>query len=297
MRYSDIVAAVSGTIWAIRPSVLQALLDCDLVAKAAEIAAAKRVVQTKPVNGPVAIIPVRGVIDQHQSMLSDWLGWSTSEGIAAAVDAAVADPSVGAVVLDVDSPGGSVYGVQEAADRIYAARGTKRIIAVANSEAHSAAYWLASAADEVIVTPSGQVGSVGVYAMHVDTSKADEAEGYKVTIVQAGQYKTEGNPYEPLGDDARAEIQRQVDSYYGDFLSAVARNRGISKAKAQERTGEGRTFRAQEAVERGLATSSGSLQQVISDLQGRQKGRAKAAAMAMTIDVLEKQLDSGVTMA
>src|SRR5207302_11309430 len=118
-------------------------------------------------------------------------------------DAAIADPNVSAVVLDTDCPGGSAAGTPELASKIRAARGKKPIIAVANALMASAAYWIASAADEIVATPSADVGSVGGYQAHLDQSQALEKEGLKVTFIQEPALKTAGNPYEPLRSAAR----------------------------------------------------------------------------------------------
>jgi signal peptide peptidase SppA len=172
---------------------------------------------------------------------------------------AVADSSIDAVVLDVDSPGGEVFGVQEAWDAIRAASKVKPVVAVANAIAASAAYYLASAADELLVTPSGMVGSIGVYALHVDVSKALEEIGEKWTFVSAGKYKVEGNPTEPLGDEARGAMQGDVDRYYSDFVQAVARGRKKTFAAVRDGFGEGRMVGARAAVEQGMADAVGTI--------------------------------------
>jgi hypothetical protein len=142
----------------------------------------------------------------------------------------VANPDIGAIVIDVDSPGGLLDLIPETAAEVFNARGTKPIIAVVNTLACSAAYWIAAQADELVSTPSGSAGSVGVYRIHEDWSGANEQMGIDPTYVYAGTYKTEGNPDEPLGDDARAEWQTHVDLIYGEFTTAVAEGRGVSVA-------------------------------------------------------------------
>jgi hypothetical protein len=127
---------------------------------------------------------------------------------------ALNSPEIQAIVLDVDSPGGYVDLVPETAQEIYDARGEKPIVAVANTTACSAAYWIASQADEVVVTPSGSVGSIGVYMLHEDWSKFNEDFGIDPTYIFAGRYKVDGNPDEPLSDTAREEWQQEVDDLY-----------------------------------------------------------------------------------
>jgi signal peptide peptidase SppA len=157
------------------------------------------------------------------------------------------------VLVDVDSPGGSVFGVEEAADALHRLRQAKRVIAVANMQAGSAAYWIASQATELVASPSAALGSIGVWMAHVDTSGAQAKAGLAVTLVAAGKYKTEGNPFEPLSGEGRAAWQRDVDHYYGGFVDAVARGRGVSAAAVRAGFGQGRMLPAQVAVRERLA--------------------------------------------
>jgi len=163
------------------------------------------------------------------------------------------------------------------ADEIMAGRAQKKIVAVANGMAASAAYWLACCATELVVTPSGQVGSIGVFAAHEDMSKALEQEGVKVSLVSAGKFKTEGNPYEPLSDEARAALQAKVDEFYGMFVKSVAKGRGVSQASVRDGYGQGRMLLASAAVKEGLADSISTLDQVLSKLGVKP---APAAAVA-----------------
>ena len=178
------------------------------------------------------------------------------------------NPDVDAIVLDVNSPGGAVYGVQEVSKQIFEARGIKPIVAVANHLMASAAYWIASSADEIVITPSGDVGSIGVFAVHSDMSAALEKAGVNVSLIKAGKYKVEGNPYEPLGEEARAAIQASVDEVYDAFIESVARNRGVKPAIVRNGFGEGRVVRANEAVKLGMADSVGTLEETINRLFG-----------------------------
>src|SRR5690606_30987632 len=147
------------------------------------------------------------------------------------------------------SPGGQVNGIQELSDLIYSARGKKPIIAVANHMMASAAYWIGTAADEIVVSPSGEVGSIGVFAVHEDISGALAQDGVKVSIIKEGKYKAEANPFEPLNEEARAAIQESVSEAYGAFVGAVARNRSVDAEVVRNGFGEGRMMGAQRAVE------------------------------------------------
>jgi len=220
---------------------------------------------TTPRNGKVAIIPITGVIAQHARMVNQvsTSSGTSCEAIGNMLDAALADPDCTAIVFDVDSPGGSVFGVQELASKIMSARGKKPMIAVANSQMASAAYWIGCAADELWVTPSGEVGSIGVFCVHMDASEAYAKEGLKPTIIKAGDNKAEGNPYEPLSKEALAYAQSQIDDYYAAFIKGAAAGRGVSVATVESDFGQGRTATAQVAVRRGMADKVGTLDQAL----------------------------------
>lgn len=226
----------------------------------------------------ISILGVLGVIAQRAAQVDDVSGpgGTSVERLTQRFRAAMADQSVRAVVLDVDSPGGGVYGVEELADEIRAARGQKPIVAVANSLAASAAYWIASAADEVVVTPSGQVGSIGVYAAHEDISKMLEQEGIKETLIFSGKYKVEGNPFEPLTDEARAAIQRDVATYYASFVRAVAKGRNARESAVEKGFGQGRVVGAKEAVEEKMADRVETLDATVRRVGSGKRGGARA---------------------
>lgn len=228
----------------------------------------------------IAVINVAGIIDQHASNVDDISGpgGTSTERVGRSFDAAIADPAVKAVVLNIDSPGGSVFGVQALGDKIRAGRDKKPVVAQVNSMAASAAYWLAAQAGEIVVTPGGQVGSIGVYSMHQDVSGAMEQAGVKFSFVSAGKYKVEGNPYEPLATEARSAVQRVVDSYYADFLGAVAKGRGVKVSDVRNGFGEGRMVRENDAVGLGMADSVATLEQTLDRLAGRKPGGKGAKA-------------------
>ena len=216
--------------------------------------------------GTVALIPVYGVISQRMNLMTQISGGTSIEKLTSQLRTALSDTNVSAIVMDVDSPGGGVEGVPELADEILAGRSQKKIIAVANGMAASAAYWLACCATELVVTPSGQVGSIGVFAAHEDMSKALEQEGVKVSLVSAGKFKTEGNPYEPLTDEARAALQAKVDEFYGMFVKSVAKGRKVSQESVRGGYGEGRMLLAGAAVKEGMADRIATLDDVLGKL-------------------------------
>lgn len=247
---------LNDDVWAILPEALAAIL----AAARGEVKAAAASRANPAQSGAVAVLPVQGVIiPRGNAFLEEFFGVASTTTIAANFRAALADPAVSAIVLDISSPGGTVHGVEELAAELYAARGQKPVVAVANHLAASAAYWIATAADEVMVAPSGEVGSIGVFAAHADYSRALEQDGVTVSLVSAGKYKTEANPYQPLTDEARAAMQARVDDYYGAFVGAVARGRGVSAADVRDGFGEGRVVGADDAVRLGMADRVGTL--------------------------------------
>jgi signal peptide peptidase SppA len=272
MKYAHILTAVTEERWALREDKLQAILDF-LEAQASGVKFSAEEIEARVTNqrarevarseGAVAIIPVRGVIANRVSMLDDFSGGTSAEGLSRSISAALRDDGVKAIVLDVDSPGGAVSGSDELSSLIFGARGSKPIVAQVDATAASAAYWIASAADEVIVTPTGMVGSIGVFGVHDDVSVALEQMGVKKTLVKAGKFKTDGNPYEPLGDDARARMQARVDEAYDMFVRAVARNRNVSLTSVTEGFGQGDIVTAQKALAEGMVDRIGTMQETL----------------------------------
>ena len=180
------------------------------------------------VNNGVALIDVFGIL-AHRSggMNPDSSAIQSYEAVADQLRSALADPAVSSVLLQLDSPGGEVSGAFQLAEQIYQGRDTKPIHALANDLAASAAYLIGSAATTLTVSPTGQVGSIGVVMRHIDVSQAMEKEGVKVTFIHAGAHKVDGNPYEPLPEAVKERLQADVDHYYNLFVNAVAKHRNI----------------------------------------------------------------------
>jgi ClpP class serine protease len=137
------------------------------------------------------------------------------------------------------------------------------MIAHVNALAASAAYWIASAADEMVVTPTGSVGSIGVFGVHDDVSAAMEKMGVKKTIIKAGKYKADGVPFLPLSDDAAERMQARANAAYDMFVKAVARNRNVSQSTVRNGFGQGDTVDAEPAVAEGMADRVGTLEDTL----------------------------------
>lgn len=284
----DVSKALRGTCWAIHEPALTRMIE---LAESGLVVSAKAG-QLRQVSGGVAVLPIHGPISQRSDIWMEIFGGASTETFGRMFDDALADKAVGAIVLDVDSPGGSVYGTQELAEKILAARGTKPIIAVANSLMASAAYWIGAAADQIVVAPGGEVGSVGVIAIHTDYSGALAKEGIKPTLITAGEHKAESNPYEPLGDEAREEIQRSVNRYYEAFTGSLAKARGVSKAVVKSKFGQGRVMGGEDAIAAGMADRIGTLSDVVGKLAGRSRAiagnKARAWSMRKKLDALHR---------
>jgi signal peptide peptidase SppA len=237
------------------------------VAADREARTAKREANTRAGSGAIAVLPFYGVVTQRE--VSDLCGPGSvsTQQFTAVFREALADDTIGAILIDIDSPGGSVYGTGELAAEILAARGTKPIVAIANSLAASAAYWVGCAASEFYVTPGGEVGSIGVWQAHADYSKALEMEGVDMKLISAGKYKVEGNPYEPLGEEAEAFMESRVKDYYATFSQGVSKGRGVSIEQVRNGMGQGRCLGGDAAVAENMVDGVMTFDEVIKKMQ------------------------------
>ncbi len=220
------------------------------------------------VNGKsIGIINVFGSLTQRASLFAS--GGTSYDSIGAEFHSLVNDPDISAIVLQVDSPGGVVAGNFDLAEDIRkASRETsKRVWALANEAAYSAAYSIASAAERLIVTRTATVGSIGVIAIHVDQSSFNEKLGVKITPIFAGARKNDYSPHAPLSDRAYKSLQSEVNRLYDIFTSTVARNRGMSQMAV--RGTEAGTYMGQDAVEMGLADDVASFNETLEEIASR----------------------------
>lgn len=260
MRLIDVVQGP----WAITPKMLdevQGIYLTHLRGEKIDIAAVEAKLgrtlssQQKPyeLQDGVAILCLDGVIAKKANLFMQVSGGVSTQMAAAQFDEALADDDVSSILLVIDSPGGTVDGTQELVNKIYAARGQKPIIALADGLMASAAYWVGSAADSIFAaSDTTEIGSIGVVAQHMDTSAKDAQAGVKRTEVYAGKYKRIASSTAPLTDEGKAYIQDSVDSLYSIFVDSVARNRGMDTETVLRDMADGRVFLAQDAVKRGL---------------------------------------------
>lgn len=292
-RYRNVVAALYGNAWAILPEKLEVIRELIELRSAGyaftreELSTrlgpthARRSTTDEP-QSQIAVLNLFGVIAQRMNGMEEISGGTSAEMFGKAFDRALADSSVAAIVINVDSPGGTVPGVPELAAKIFAARGTKPIVAIANSLCASAALWIASAADELVATPSAYIGSIGVMYLHTDASAADRKQGYKRTIITTSPHKADGNPYHPLSESAKSDIEGRVNAIHAQFVAAVAQGRGVSSAKVDADFGQGRVLLAADALQAGLVDRIVTFDDLLAEFgsRGSSSPRSVSAALA-----------------
>lgn len=228
----------------------------------------------------VAVISAMGGLVHRTKLAADSSLLIGYNDLAADVEDALGKSDVHAIALVMDSPGGEVSGAFELAERIYAARGRKPIVAVADGMAASAAYLAASAADEVVLTNTSYVGSIGVVMRHVDFSRALANDGITVSHIFAGEHKIDGNPYQPLPDAVRTALQADIEGLYQMFVQAVAKHRGMDEQAVRDtRAG---VYRGVAAVAARLADRIGTVDAVVAELATR---RTHTVATAVGISL------------
>ncbi len=292
-KYKQIIKAFYSEPWAIQPEKFDDMREF-LTAKRNGVMWSADEIQARIGDRPtaratepgsaVAVLDLFGVMSQRMSMMQSISGGMSTEMVGKAFDAAVADDAVKHIVLNIDSPGGSVFGTGELFNKIYAARGIKPITSVINSTAASGAFWVSVAADEVVITPGGWQGSHGVLWEHHDTSAADEQDGVTRTFITAGEYKGEGRGG-PLTDDERNGRQQLVDKMFAKFTAGLAAGRGVPAETVLADFGRGRMLLAEDAVKANMADRIGTLDQVLSEIG---VGSAQSAGHQATPGILSK---------
>jgi protease-4 len=196
----------------------------------------------------VAIITVEGVIGKRLGMIEQCMGGCDVDNISAQIDEAMADESVSKIVFDFNTPGGTVTGVPELAAKIAEVSKVKQTIAYVDVLCASAGYYMASQCSQVFSAPSAELGSVGVYSIYLDETRAIEDAGLKVNAISAGTYKLAGASFKPMTDDERAMFQKDVDRMYVDFKAAVTSNRSIADEDLQ-----GQCFTGDDCITKGFS--------------------------------------------
>ena len=295
MNHQLLVAEYLATPWALMPERLSAVTaviarwsgdarasDEMMHSVAADRNArdARRQASLSNSGGGIAVLPLYGIVTQRGNMVDDVSGPGTAstQQFSNLLRAALQDETVSQILIDIDSPGGSVYGVAELADEIVSARAQKPVVAIANSLAASAAYWIGCSASEFYVTPGGEVGSIGVWQAHQDYSKAMDEAGVKTTLISAGKFKVEGNPYAPLDEEAQGFMQSRVDDYYAAFTKAVAKGRGVPISQVRDGMGQGRVLGADAALASSMVDGIATFEDVVKKMRRDARAQIKPNA-------------------
>ncbi|WP_396957733.1 signal peptide peptidase SppA [Nitrosomonas sp.] len=274
MQLSDIITAP----WAIIPEKLleiQAVYAAYARGEKVDIAAVEarlgRSLQNDEqgyvIRDGVAIIPIHGVIAKRMNLMQEISGGASSQLAERDIRSALEDAGVRSILLHIDSPGGTVDGTETLAELVREASKIKPVVAFADGLMASAAYWIGSAATEVIASSATtQIGSIGVVTSHTDISKAQDAAGIKTTEISAGKYKRIASHYAPLSTEGAEMLQSQVDQLYTIFVDAVAVNRGVLPETVLEDMADGRVFLAKQAKKRNMIDRIASLETTLSKM-------------------------------
>ncbi len=269
---SLVIKAVFDHRWAILPGYLETILQVVNRQGGLEAAlAGRKAYEDRAPSLPpappgltgdqLAVIPIIGPIFPRATLFSSISGGTSISRLTAGLKAALEDPTVAGIVLSIDSPGGEVTGVSEFAQAVYDARGKKPITAYVQGMAASAAYWIASAADEIVLADVGEVGSIGVVAAYSDDKEAQKKRGVVTHEIVSSQ-----SPHkrpDVSTEAGRAQVQEVVDAIAAVFVATVARNRKVSEGMVLETFGQGALFVGQKAVGRKMADRVGTFDSVV----------------------------------
>lgn len=305
-KYQHVARAVFGQPWMVRPETLDTIValvrlradggrltDAEIRARVDGAAAAAGPRRGARTMGSVGVIPIYGILIPRASLMSDMSGGTAVADVRVAFRQALDDEAIGSILLDIDSPGGMVDGIDELATEIREARGRKPIVAIADYTMASAAYYLGSAADEVVASPSAMVGWIGTVMAHTEFSKADEMAGVTTTVIRNPPGKAGANEFEPLSEQARAELQQTVDDFSAQFHAAVAKGRGVPVATVKSDFGQGGGMTAARAKAAGLVDRVETFDATVRRLA---TGRGPMSRRAGAMDLLRWRAGTGESM-
>lgn len=250
----DLVLAIAGREHTVTPEALEAY-------RGQHVPQSERLKQ----RGPVAVMQIRGPMFRYASMFTAISGATSYEGLRRDLQTAMDDPSISAILLDFDTPGGEVTGVSEMGAAIKAASQKKHVVAFVGGSAASAGYWMASQASEIVISPTAILGSIGVRAVVQDTSKADAEKG-RLEFISS---QSPGKRSDVSSDDGKARIQKTIDALADVFISAVASGRGVDAKDVTEKFGGGDVLVGSAAIAAGMADRLGEYEAVVSELAAR----------------------------
>jgi signal peptide peptidase SppA len=256
--------------------------------------AGKRYVPFKVSEG-VGVVTITGSLVNRGAWVGASSGLTSYEGIQHQLNTAKNETAVNTVLLDLHTPGGEAVGAFETAAVVRELAKKKRVVAFINGMAASAGYAIASGATEIVTTETGVSGSIGVVLLHADFSRKLDRDGITPTLIHAGARKVDGNPFQPLSKDVKANLQAEVDALYEAFLKTVHLGRGSRLTVDAARATEAETFIGQAAVERGLADRVGTFETALADLVRATPTRRKTAMDTRTFS--QAELDTAVATA
>ena len=236
--------------------------------------------QIYSVQQNVGVISVKGSLVEGSAGYGIFYGQTGYDDIRAALVAAVSNPEVKSILLDVSSGGGQVSGVDDTAQLISRVNAVKPVITYTGSMMGSAALWLGSSSSYAVAGKTAIVGSLGVIMVHLDHSRRLADNGVKPTVIRAGSEKALASPYEPLSEKAQAGLQSQADILYGVFLNHVASSRGVSATNGDKKFGQGRVFIGQQAVDAGLVDKLGTYEDAFAKAQAMRPSKKKGGMQA-----------------
>ncbi|HEY8732268.1 MAG TPA: S49 family peptidase [Candidatus Limnocylindria bacterium] len=277
---TNVINAILAAHWAMEEHALHTMLEIagrenlDPEAVAAKLGRPLDNTHAVTIRDGVASIPVTGPLFRYADMFTAISGATTYEQIATDLTAALDNRGVRAILLEIDSPGGDVNGLSQLADLVASARGTKPVVAFISGTGASAAYWLASAAEAVVVSDTAIVGSIGVRASYRDTKAIDQARGIKTIEIVSSQ--SPNKRMDPGEDTGRAALQQVMDDLAQVFVETVAVNRDVTPESVLADFGQGGVFVGQAAVDAGLADAVGTYESTFAAL--RDRGEAAVAA-------------------
>lgn len=259
--------------------------DVDLEAIAAKVGKPLDYTRNVEVRDGVAIIPVEGPMFRHANLLTRFSGATTYGDLAQDFETAKQDPSIKAILLCIDSPGGEVNGCNELSNMVYDARGVKPIVAYAAHHCCSAAMWLASSCDEVVADATAVLGSIGVVA-----AIRNERDPKRIEMTNS---KSPNKRLDIESKEGRAALLAELDATAEVFIQTMARNRGVSVETVETKFGQGGVLVGQQAVDAGLADRLGSFEQVLMELATGGTNEYQGGTMGL----FGKNAEGGLTVA
>lgn len=276
---SRVLEAVLGQPWAITVDAYETILTVlqrenpDPQTIAAEIGVELDNTRTVTVRNNVATIPIMGPLVPRADFFSEVSGLTAMEAVARDFTTALEDDEVGAILLAMDSPGGTAAGTAELAELIREARGVKPVIAQVTDMAASAAFWIATAADEVVTTTTGVLGSVGVIHSFIDDTEAMAQRGFRrIDVVSSRAPKKRADPTTKEG---RAQIQETLDDLEAAFIDALVHHRGVSEKTVVEQFGQGDVVIGRKALKANMADRIATFEQTHARLERMLHGESK----------------------